>query len=302
MSELLERIHPDGPEVSRISAGMLRLPTWNYSDRELGKFIEAVVERGITTIDSADIYGDYLSQPLFGRILKDRPELRGRMQLVSKCGNALVSENRPENKVNHYNTTKEHIRNSVETSLKDLHTDYLDLLLIHRPSPLMNIDEIAGILSDLAEEGKIRYAGVSNFTPMQFVWLQERLDIPLVTNQIQASLLFTDTLFNGTFNQLQRDNIRPMIWSPLKGGALFYRKSHQAVRVRITLLKLAEKYGCSIDVLALAWLLQLPSKPFPVVGTGNILHIDKAVKSASLDLDRQDWFELLEASLGEPVP
>lgn len=302
MSELLEKIHPEGPKLSRISVGMLRLPEWNYSPKKLAEYIEAVVDLGVTTIDNADIYGEYRSQPIFGKMLADYPGLRDKIQLTSKCGNVLVSENRPENKVNHYNTTKEHIRKSVETTLKDLHTDYLDLLMIHRPSPLMVVEEIAETLTKLVEEGKVLYVGVSNFTPKQFDWLQSNLDIPLVTNQVQASLLHTEPLFNGLFDHLQSRNIHPTIWSPLKGGELFGGKSDKAVRVRISLIKLAEKYECTFDVIALAWLLQLPVKPFPVVGTGKLLHIEKAVKAVSLNLDRQDWFRLLEASMGEPVP
>lgn len=302
MSDLLEKLHPEGPEISRISVGTLRLPEWDYSNKELAQYIEAVVERGVTTIDNADIYAEYKSQPLFGKMLAEYPGLRDKIQLTSKCGNVLVSENRPENKVNHYNTTKEHIRDSVETSLKDLHTDYLDLLMIHRPSPLMVAEEVAEILTKLVEEGKVLHVGVSNFTPRQFDWLQSHLDIPLVTNQVQASLLHTEPLFNGLFDYIQSKDFRPMIWSPLKGGELFAGKSEQSVRVRIALIKLAEKYECTFDVIALGWLLQLPVKPFPVVGTGELLHIEKAIKATSLDLDRQDWFELLEASLGEPVP
>jgi len=302
MSDLLEKIHPEGPELSRISVGTLRLPEWEYSNKELAEYIEAVVELGVTTIDNADIYAEYKSQPLFGKMLAENPGLRDKIQLTSKCGNVLVSENRPENKVNHYNTTPEHIRESVETSLKDLHTDYLDVVMIHRPSPLMVVEDIAETLTKLVDEGKVLYVGVSNFTPRQFDWLQSHLDIPLVTNQVQASLLHTEPLFNGLFDYIQSKDIRPMIWSPLKGGVLFAGKTEQAMRVRIALIKLAEKYECTFDVIALAWLLQLPVKPFPVVGTGTLLHIEKAVKATTLDLDRQDWFELLEASLGEPVP
>jgi predicted oxidoreductase len=302
MSKLTEKIHPEGPELSRISVGMLRLPDWEYSNKELGEYIEAVVEKGVTTIDNADIYGDYMSQPLFGNMLAEHPGLRDKIQIVSKCGNSLPSENRPGNRVTHYNTTKDHIRKSVERSLKDMHTDYIDLLLIHRPSPLMVVDEIAEIMTTLVEEGKVKHVGVSNFTPMQFDWLQSRLDIPLVTNQVQASLLHTAPLSNGMFNHLQRHNVRPMIWSPLSGGELFAGTGEQPVRVRIALIKIAEKYECSFDVVAMAWLLKLPVRPFPVVGTGKLLHIEKAIKATTLELDRQDWFELLEASLGESVP
>jgi predicted oxidoreductase len=302
MDELLEKIHPEGPELSKISVGMLRLPEWDYSKKELAEYIESVVDLGVTTIDHADIYGEYMSQPLFGEMLAENPGLRDKIQLTSKCGNVLVSENKPDHKVNHYNLTQEHIRNSVETTLRDLHTDYIDLLMLHRPSPLMVIDEVAEILTKLVDEGKVLHLGVSNFTPEQFDWLQSQLDYPLVTNQVQASLLHTEPLFNGLFDYFQRYEIRPMIWSPLKGGELFKGDKDQTVRVRIALIKLAEKYECTFDVIALAWLLQLPVNPFPVVGTGKLLHIKKAVKATQLDIERQDWFELLEASLGEPVP
>jgi len=302
MSELLEKIHPDGPELSRVSVGTLRLPDWDYSKKELAEYIESCIELGVTTIDNADIYSEYESQPVLGEMLADNPGIRDKIQLTSKCGNVLTSENKPDHEVNHYNLTKEHIRDSVETTLKDLHTDYLDLLMLHRPSPLMVMEEVAETLTKLVDEGKTKYVGVSNFTPRQFDWLQSHLDIPLVTNQVQASLLHTEPLFNGLFDHMQQNGIKPMIWSPLNGGELFEGKEDKSVRVRIELIKLAEKYECTFDVIALAWLFKLPVQPYPVVGTSQILHIEKAVKAFKMDLERQDWFKLLEASLGEPVP
>ncbi|CAN5388597.1 hypothetical protein BH23BAC3_BH23BAC3_31590 [soil metagenome] len=147
------------------------------------------------------------------------------------------------------------------------------------------------------DEGKVLHLGVSNFTPDQFDWLQSHLDLPMVANQVQASLLHTEPLFNGLFDYFQRYDIQPMIWSPLNGGELFKGGNDQTVRVRIALIKMAEKYECTFDVIALAWLLQLPVNPFPFVGTGQLLHIKKAIKATKLDIERQDWFELLEASL-----
>lgn len=296
------KLHKEGPEFSKLAAGFWRLNEWEKSTSELIGFIETCLELGITTFDHADIYGSYQNEGIFGKALKERPDLREKMELVSKCGICLPVENRPEHKLQHYNTTAEHIRQSVENSLKELHTEYLDLILIHRPDPLMDASEMADIFMELREEGKIKYAGVSNFSPSQFQLFQSKLELPLVTNQVECSLLHTEAIYDGTFDQCQEYDISPMIWSPFAGGQLFNGKSKRATRVRKTAKKLCKKYDVDLDQLALAWCLRLPGNPLPVLGTGKEKRIKKAVQALDIHLERQDWFRLLEASQGEPVP
>ncbi len=296
------KMHPDGPEFSTLSAGFWRLYEWDMATSNLIDFIETALELGITTFDHADIYGAYTNEATFGKALAERPDLREQMELVSKCGICLVTDNRPEHRIQHYNTTAEHIRKSVEASLKNLRTEYLDLVLIHRPDPLMDASEMADIFMTIIDEGKIRHMGVSNFTPSQFDLFQSKLDVPLITNQVECSLLHTDPIFDGTFDQAQKYNASPMIWSPFAGGGLFTGNTPQAQRVRSALDEMTKKYDTTSDQIALAWLLALPCKPQPVLGTGKKERLISASGALELNLDRQDWFSLLEASKGDPVP
>lgn len=302
MSQFSEPLHPGGPKVSRLSAGMWRLKEWDYSTDKLTKWVQSCIDLGVTTFDHADIYGDYSCETLFGNILKKDPGLRHKIQIVSKCGICLVSEKKKNHRVTHYNTSADHIISSAEESLKKLNTDYLDLLLIHRPSPLMDADSTASGIKKLIVSGKIRYAGVSNFTPDQFDLLRSRCEFPLVTNQVEFSLIHTNPIYDGTFDRMQKLQTRPMIWSPFGGGDLFKGRDERIQRVRKSLEKISQKYHCDIDTLALAWVMKLPSKPFPVLGTGKTERIQSAVEAIKLEMELQDWYELFEASRGEPVP
>ena len=296
-------IHPDGPKLSVLSAGMWRLHEWNFSNSDLIRFIEECIDAGVTTFDHADIYGNYGNEALFGLALKEKPELIDKIQIVTKCGICLPQSGIPDYTIQHYNTGEEHIRKSVEKSLKNLHVEQIDLLLIHRPDPLMDASEMANTFRKLISEGKIKYAGVSNFNPSQFDLLQSVMDEPLVTNQVECSVLHTDALFDGTFDQAQKHNASPMIWSPFGGGRLFTdHHSDAARRVRQLLEELCGKYDASMDQLAIAWLMALPCNPFPVLGTGKTDRIQSAVDALSIRLERQDWFRILEASRGYPVP
>lgn len=299
---MYEPIHPSGLKLSRISAGLWRLGEWEKTVEELTGWVEKCIDLGVTTFDHADIYGNYECESLFGKVLAEKPHLRESMELVSKCGICLVSEKKPSHRITHYNLSADHIITSVDQSLKNLNTDYLDLLLIHRPSPFMDADETATGLNNVLQNGKVKNVGVSNFTVSQFKLLQSRLDTPLVTNQVEFSLLHTNPLYDGTFDYLQHVMTRPMIWSPFGGGTLFTGSDNQAIRVRRLLNKLAEKYESTPAAVTLAWILKHPSKPFPVLGTGKIERIKNALKAYKLNMDRQDWFALLEASEGEPVP
>jgi predicted oxidoreductase len=293
---------PNGPEFSQIAVGFWRLHEWDFNTKDVIHFIENALEQGITTFDHADIYGDYGNEEIFGRALKKRPDLRDKMELVTKCGICLTTENRPNHHVQHYNTTADHIRHSVERSLRKLNTDVLDLILIHRPDPLMNGEEMAGIFMKLIEEGKIKHVGVSNFTVHQAAMFQSKLDVPLATNQVECSLLHPNPLYDGVFDQAQKWNSSPMIWSPFAGGRIFSESNDQANRVRSLLSELSEKYNSTPGQIALAWILSFPCKPQPVLGTGKTKRVTEAAKALSINLEKQDWFRLLEASNGHPVP
>ena len=293
---------PVGPELSRIALGMWRLNDWNMNTDGLVRFIESALDMGFTTFDHADIYGMYTVEALFGKALREKPSLRERMEIVTKCGITLVSENRPQNTFHGYDTSRNHILKSVETSLQNLHTGYIDVLLIHRPDPLMDADEVAETFLHLHKSGKVRHFGVSNFTPFQFDLLQSRLDFPLATNQVEVSVMKMEALHDGTLDQCQQLRISPMAWSPFGGGRIFTGNSEREQRVRNELIRIGEELGgAAIDQVALAWLLKHPSKIIPVLGTGNIDRIRGAAGALDLELSRDQWFRIWTASAGEEV-
>jgi predicted oxidoreductase len=297
------QLHAGGPECSRLVAGFWRLREWRMSEGELLAFVRTCLDLGITTFDHADIYGDFRCEGLFGAALAREPGLRSSMQLVTKCGIAPVSSGRPANTIDHYDTSRAHIVAAVENSLRELHTDYIDLLLIHRPDPLLDADETAAALTDLRAAGKVLYCGVSNFTPWQFDLLSSRLDFPLVTNQVEISVLNMQALHDGTVDQCQRLRIAPMAWSPLGGGRLFAPGDEQAQRVRQSLAQVGETLGgATVDQVALAWLLSHPARIVPILGTGKIERVRQAVQAESLRLSREQWFTVWTASAGRGVP
>ena len=280
-------ISPSGPTFSRIIAGAWR---WeSLSTKEVETLISTALEVGITSFDHADIYGDHTIEELFGRSMPNVD--RSKIQLISKCGIKFPSKARPSVYVKHYNTSSSHIIWSVENSLRNLKTDYLDLLLIHRPDPLLNPEDVASAFTHLRESGKVLHVGVSNFTPSQFSLLQSALNFPLVTNQIEISLTKTDALFNGDLDFLQERKISPMAWSPLGGGELLSKK-----------LDLLGFEKANTSQLAIAWLLHHPAKILPVIGTSKAERIIEAAQSIKIVLDRQQWFSLLRQVSGVDVP
>ena len=263
------------------------------SPETVERLVHESLEQGITTFDHADIYGDHSNEEVFGRVLKHEPALRVNMELVTKCGIKFSSDKRPPVRVKHYDTTKAHIIWSAENSLKQLNTDYLDVLLIHRPDPLTDPEEVAEAFEILRESGKVLYFGVSNFTPSQFRMLQHYLSFPLVTNQIEISLSRIDPILNGDLDVLMEYEVSPMSWSPLGGG-------HLTIGER-EMFGMASKYNASYSQLALAWLLKHPSQIFPVIGTTKPERIAECAKAVDVQLDRQDWFEMLRWVTGKEV-
>lgn len=293
----------NGPRCSRIALGVWRLAEWGMRPAEIRSLLHHCLELGVTTIDHADIYGDYTCEPLFGDALADEPSLRERLQLVTKCGIKLVSRNRPEHGSHSYDTGRAHIVASVENSLRQLRTDRIDLLLIHRPDPLMDADEVAEAFLALHQAGKVLHVGVSNFTPAQFELLASRLPIPLVTNQVEFSVVHMDPIYDGTFDQLQRLRVAPMAWSPLGGGTLFRDDTPAAERLRAGLHAVGEQLGgAMLDQVALAWILRHPARVVPVLGTGKRERVAAAAAAAQLPLSREQWFAIWGASTGTEVP
>ncbi|WP_404324177.1 aldo/keto reductase family oxidoreductase [Cytobacillus firmus] len=288
---------------SRIVHGLWRLADWKLSDEELITLIEQCFELGITTFDHADIYGSYTCESLFGRALEKKPELRGKMEIVTKCGIVLESPNRPEHKSHHYNTGKKHIIASVEKSLQNLKTDYIDTLLIHRPDPFMDPGEVADAFSALKSAGKVRHFGVSNFKSHQFMMLQSFLELDLITNQIELSAFHLENFEDGTLNLCMEKRIAPMAWSPLAGGKIFSSTEEKPARLRTALLKVAEEIGANdIDEVLFAWLLTHPARIMPITGSGRIERIERAVRALSYKLNRDQWFEIYQTSLGHDIP
>jgi len=286
------KIQAAGPEFSRIIAGAWRWHT--VAGETVDTLVRTSLDCGITTFDHADIYGDHGNEEIFGRVLRAAPSLRQGMQLVTKFGIRFPSDKRPNTWVKHYDTSVEHATWSVENSLRMLNTDHLDLLLIHRPDPLLDPEVVAKAFDQLRASGKVLHFGVSNFTPHQFEMLQSYLSFPLVTNQVEISLTYTKPLFDGTLDVLLKHRVSPMAWSPLGGGALMEGGAD--------LFHKAADYNATYSQMALAWLLSHPSGIFPVVGTTKPERLQDAAGALNVKLDRQDWFEMLKVATGNDVP
>lgn len=298
---MVQRINlaPQGPTFSRFVMGYWRLMDWNMSARQLVSFIEEHLDLGVTTVDHADIYGGYLCEAAFGEALKLAPQLRSRMEIVTKCGIATTA--RKEHAIGHYITDRDHIIASAEQSLTNLAIDNLDLLLIHRPDPLMDADEVAEAFLHLHQSGKVSHFGVSNFTPAQFTLLQSRLPFTLATNQVELSPVHQPLLLDGTLDQLQQLRIRPMAWSCLGGGRLFNDAEFQPLRDELT--QVAQELNAqSIEQVVYAWVMRLPSQPLPIIGSGKIERVRSALVAESLNMTRQQWFRIRKAALGYDVP
>ena len=267
-----------GPSLSRIVAGCMSWGEWGAKLKEPSvlKLIEGCLEIGITTFDHADIYGHYTTEAQFGTALKGKSSLREKIQLVTKCGIQVITANRPENKIPHYQLDKDYIIGAAEKSLKNLFTEYIDLLLIHRPSPLMHPSEIAEAFENLQTAGKVRHFGVSNFTPSQFDLLNN--NISLVTNQVEFSVHTLHTLTDGTLDQCLEHRIKPMAYSVMAAGAFFENNPSERIQGILKIAQiLATKYDASLDQIIIAWVLKHPSGILPVMGSTKINRLKDAV-------------------------
>ena len=284
---------------SKIIAGTMTWGSWGkqLSTKEMIDLMQHCIDIGISTFDHADIYGDYTNEIEFGTALSQSKIDRASIQLISKCGIQHTGKTRG-NKIKHYNYSKEYIIWSAEQSLQKLKTDYLDLFLLHRPSPLLQPEEVAEAIAQLRKDGKIRDFGVSNFTPSQIALLETA--IPVMGNQVEFSLTADTVMYDGTFDDILANKRFGMAWSPL--GDYFREDGERTKRIKKVLVDFQRKYKADESQLLLAWLLKHPAMIHPVVGTTNPKRLKDSIEATSIKLELEDWFELLAASQGHVVP
>ncbi|WP_304617072.1 aldo/keto reductase [Paracoccus sp. (in: a-proteobacteria)] len=287
-----------GVSLSRLVYGMWRIgDDPDTSPAHVRAKIEACLAQGITTMDQADIYGGYTAEAVLGDALRASPGLRDRIEIVTKCGIVAPMGRHAAAPCKHYDTSEAHIRASVEASLRDMGTDRIDLLLIHRPDPMMDHDETGRTLDALVAEGKVRAVGVSNFRPWDVELLQSAMQTPLATNQIEISLARIEAFTDGdlAYHQRRRDPV--MAWSPLGGGSLM-RGDGPVAQV---MDRIAAAHGVDRAAVAVAFLLRHPARILPVMGTNALPRIAAIADALKVSLSRTEWFQLYEAALGREV-
>ena len=287
------------PNFTKVIQGCMGWGAWGkkLDKAEMAALIEYTLECGISTFDHADIYGDYTTEAEFGDALKESKVKREDIQLISKCGIQYVGRTR-DNEIKHYQYDADYIIWSAEKSIRDLSAEYLDLLLLHRPSPLMHPDEVAKAIDQLMASGKIRSFGVSNFTPSQIDLIATKNQVDF--NQLEFSITHLDPLFNGSLDHMMSHSIIPMCWSPL--GTLFKEKSERTYHIHGVLSELKEKYNATSNQLLLAWIMRHPANIHPVIGTATKERIASSAGAMKIEMNEVDWFKLLVASQGHKVP
>ncbi len=289
----------DSLEMSRLVYGMWRLgDDSDTSASHVEAKIQACLDQGITTFDQADIYGDYGAEAVLGGALRANPGLRNKMEIVTKCDIIAPCGRYADAKVKHYDTSRAHILKSVETSLSEMAVDHIDLLLIHRPDPLMDHHETGAALDEVVASGKVRAVGVSNFRPWDWQLLQSAMKTKMVTNQIEISLSEISPFTNGDLAFHQQHGHHLMAWSPLGGGSLMSGDS----TVGAVADEVAAAFGVDRAAVAVSFLLAHPSGILPVLGTNNLERIKRISDAMKVNLDRETWYRLYEAALGHEVP
>ena len=280
---------------SPIIIGTMRWGVWgaNHSIKAVQNLIEVSFQENLTTFDHADIYGDYTTEKLFGDAFSKMDLKREDVQFISKCGIEMPCVNKNFS-VKSYIYSKDYILKSVEKSLENLQTDYLDVLLLHRPSPLINPIEVAESFEILTEQKRVRHFGVSNFSPSQFDLLNDVF--PIITNQVEISLNTTTAFYDGTLDQLMIKKLQPMAWSVM--GSYFTERSEENERIKKVLKILCQKYNAEENQILLAFILKHPAGILPVIGSSRPENIIKLRKSLTINLENEDWFKLLEAKNG----
>lgn len=286
-------------QLSPIIAGTMNWGKWDkkLTPAQMANLIRVFFENGISTFDHADIYGGYTTESEFGKGFASTNIDREKVQFISKCGIQYIAENKPF-RLKHYNYSKNHIISSVDQSLKNLNTDYLDVLLLHRPSPLMVAEEVAEAVESLKQTGKIKSFGLSNFTVSQMELIRKYTDVNY--NQVQFSATHVDPMLDGTFDYMQTHNIQSMAWNPL--GTVFREDTDQTRRLKSLFARLMDKYGVGADIMMLAWIMKHPANILPLAGTVNVGRIQQLMKATTLELEDDDWFEIWTESRGQRVP
>lgn len=295
------RLGEDGPEVSPVIYSFWRAleDPDGISYRTVQAKLQACLDLGITTFDHADVYGNYQVEELFGKAVKESGVKREDIIISTKCGINILDPSRPEYRTRHYDSSQEHIFKSIERSLKNLGTDYIDILLLHHPDPLMDADETASALTTLVRKGMIRHVGVANFTVHQHRLLQSRLNLPIITNHLELNLLNTKPVVDGTIDFIKQHYSRPLAWSPLAGGRLLNKDDESTFNIRSTLKRIALNYGINEEQLAIAWLLKLGA--LPIVGSNDLVRIKNATSAVTINLDKQDWYEIYFSAVNSSV-
>jgi len=297
------KIAPRGPEFSRMVYGTWRILDTKPTAQEINRRLHACLELGITTIDTAEIYGLYEVEKQLGAALALTPGLRDKLEIVTKTGIYIPCSHYPKCHTAHYDATGTNLIQSMEKSLRLLGTDHVELFLVHRPDWLTRADDTAAGLNELLSAGKIRAAGVSNYSASQFDLLNAHMEQPLVTNQIEFSLLRPEPISDGTLHQCEQLELQPMAWSPLAGGRIFDSTNPAATRLAEAAKSMAARYnGASLEQLAYAWILAHPSHPLPVIGTNKLDRLQSAAQAETIVLERQDWFALWGAGQGCGIP
>jgi predicted oxidoreductase len=295
----MEKIYlsDSGPKVSPAVYGFYRWADGDLSQAKMETIINLCLELGINTFDHADIYGGYECEELFGQVIKSKSIKREDIVLFTKCGIRLPHPSRPEIRVKHYDTSRAHILKSLENSLRYLRTDYIDIFLLNQLDPLSNLEETALTLHKLRESGKVKNIGVVNFSVFQHQLLSSYLRIPIVTNHIELNLLNTTAFDNGQIDYIKQKYMRPLATAPLAEGRIANSIDKRPLLIRRKLEELAPKYNANIESIAVAWIVKLGA--LPLIGTTNEKRIRNIVSAFEINLDKQDWYELYEASRGE---
>lgn len=293
----------EGLEFSRIIHGQMRILDWNMSSAELLKFTEQIMELGIDTFDNANIYGNYSCEDTVGKALLLKPSLRKAMKIVTKCGIKIMSNKFPKQKIQYYDYTHDYIIGEAEKSLRNLRTDYIDVLLLHRPSDVLNPEEVAKAFDKLKKEGKVRHFGVSNFLSHDYSMLQSYTDEKLVTNQVEISPYSITHFENGNMNFFLEKRIKPMAYCPMANGKLVIPTDEKSERVVKVLKDIAEELNVDgIDKVIYSWLFMHPSTIMPITGSGKIDRIKRSVEALSLKMSVEQWSRIFTASRGIALP
>ena len=280
--------------------GCMRWGVWGetFTTSQYEQIINQCLEIGLDIFDHADIYGHYTTEADFGHALKGNTSLRSQIKIITKCGINMLTPNRPHHAIKSYDTSAAHIIKSVEQSLRNFHTDYVDTLFIHRPDILIDVAEVAATITALKKTGKIKSFGVSNFTTSQVALLHKY--IPVEHHQVEISVTNLNAFDNGVLDQCQLENIEAQSWSPM-GNGIFTENTEKHSRILTEADSLSKAYECSVNQILLAFLYAHPSQIVPVIGTTKFERISEAKKAMEIELKREDFYKLWTASTGKEV-